>query len=172
MTENQTQQMDEASVLHTIVYKLPHARYFAILARQLLADWWSVPTLLVAFLSIATCQDLRFGIVLLLLLLVALPLCVFLLYYSYALRPECFYSVAEKCAVLHQEGIDCEYGDRVGKVLAWRSVKRVAVTGEAYLLYTGRYVFFYLPFSAFETVEALQFFSKEWLPAILAKNRE
>lgn len=165
-------QMDGTSVLHTTTYRLPHARYFAILARGLLADWWSVPTLLVAVLSIATCYDLRFGIVLLLLLLVVLPMCVFFLYYSYALRPECIYSVAEKCVVLHQDGIDCEQGDRVGKALEWKAVERVTATGEAYLLYTGRYVFFYLPYSAFESEEALQIFSQEWLPAILSKNKE
>ena len=164
--------MNSTTVFHTGLYKLSHARYFAILVREILRVWWSVPTLLIVVLSVAAYCDLRFGIVLLLLLFVVLPLCVFFLYYNYALRPECFYSVVEKSVTLHRGGIDCVYGGRDCKVLDWHSVRRVVTVRDAYLFYTERYAFFYLPFSAFDSVEELQFFSDEWLPSVIAKNRD
>lgn len=163
--------MDEKKVIDTNLYKLPHFSYFAIIIRDLLRIWWSIPTLLAVILLIATCYDLRFGIVFLLLLFVIFPLSVFFLYYNYALRPECFYSVAEKRVIIHRKGIDCEYGDKIRKILEWKSVRRIVVVREAFLFYTGQYTFFYLPFSAFKSIDELQIFSEEWISCLSTENQ-
>lgn len=128
--------------------------------------------LLATALTVATCYDVRFGIVLLLVIFVIAPMLLFLAYYHFALRPECLYSVTPKSLLITDRGIDCIVYETQRHVLDWADVKRVAATPEAYLLYTGRYIFFYLPHEAFTTPAEQQCFHDKILSAICCKPND
>lgn len=164
--------MSDTIIMTTATYHIRHSRYFALLWREIWRDWWSIPLLLATALTVATCYDVWFGIVLLLVIFVIAPMLLFLAYYHFALRPECLYSVTLKSLLITDRGIDCIAYETQRHVLDWADVKRVAATPEAYLLYTGRYIFFYLPYEAFTTPAEQQCFHDKILSAICCKPND
>lgn len=157
--------MNETTAITTDVYYIKHSRYFTLLCSKMIRDWWSVALLIVATLTTAACFDLRYGIVLLLVIFVIMPMLLFFVYYHYALRPECLYSITPKSLIIDKQKIDCMVYETRRHILEWRDVTHVTTTPEAYLLYTGRYTFFYLPYNAFLTPEEQQYFQDKILPA-------
>lgn len=148
------------TIIETLPYRISSSRYFSIIFRDLLKKWWSVALLLFLLLVAVTCCDLRFGIVLLMVLFLVLPMIVLLVYYNYALRPEAFYSVVEKVALIGDAGIDCIYDEQQRSVLAWERVERVVLAKDAYHIYTGPHTYFYLPKDAFADAAMLQQFEQ------------
>ena len=154
--------------IETHSYRISSSQYFGIIATALLRQWWSVILLCFMALIAATCFELRFGIILLMLIFIIVPLVLFMVYYNYALRPEAFYSVVDKSVIIHHLGIDCIYDEKLCKVLLWEQVQRVERTPEAFHIYTQGYTYFYLPREAFATREEMSYFEKEFLPHILS----
>ncbi len=152
--------------------KVTGTQYFKALLTDIMKEWWSLPLLAVILLSVATAYDLRFGIVLLMLIFIIFPFVLFFLYYNYALRPECFYSVVEKCVTIDADGMRCEYNNEERLILLWSSVRRITAQREAFLFYTSRYSFFYLPYTAFESPAEMKHFVDEWFPIIMAEKQK
>ena len=159
--------MNETTEITTDEYHIRYSRYFTLLCSEIIRDWWNVALLLAAALTIAACYDLRYGIVLLLVVFVIIPMLLFFVFYHYALLPECLYSVTPKSLVIDKQGIDCMAYETRRHILKWSDVKRMTTTREACLLYTGRYTFFYLPYEAFATPAERQRFFDEMVPAAL-----
>lgn len=157
-------------LFETLPFRITSQRYFGIIFRQLLVQWWSVLLLLLMAMVCATIFDLRFGIVILMFLFIILPLIVFMLYYNYALRPESFYSVVEKIVLIDAQGIDCVYDEKRRSILTWDKVERVVIQYDAYLIYTGRNTYFYLSRDAFASSEEMKNFEIFYLPKFMGKN--
>lgn len=155
-------------LFETLPYRISSSRYFGIILRRILLQWWAVCALLLVALVGATCYDLRFGIILLMVIFLILPMMLFFLYFHYALRPEAFYSVVEKQVLIHAQGIDCIYDEQRRQVLLWSDVLRVEVHRNAYRLYTGKYTYFYLSRSAFATEDAMNEFETHYLPLFIS----
>lgn len=155
-------------LIETFPFRVSSARYFVVIARMLLKQWWSVALLLLAGLVAATCYDMRFGIVLLMFLFLVVPLILFFVYYNYALRPEAFYSVVEKVAFIDAEGIYCIYDEQQRNVLLWKHVERVVCAKEAFYIYTGRYTYFYLSKEAFADAQSLEYFEQTLLHNVIS----
>lgn len=161
---------DKEILFETLPFRITSQRYFGIIFRQLLVQWWSALLLLLMTMVCATIFDLRFGIVILMFLFIILPLVVFMLYYNYALRPESFYSVVEKRVLIHAQGIDCVYDEKRRSVLTWDKVQRVVIQYDAYLIYTGRNTYFFLSRDAFASSEEMKYFEIFYLPKFMGKN--
>lgn len=146
--------------IETLPYRISSSRYFSIIFRKLFKKWWSVVLLSFVMMIAITCYELRFGIVLLMVIFLVVPLIVLLVYYNYALRPEAFYSVVEKTAIIGEDGIDCIYDEQYRKVLSWDKVTRVVLAKDAYHIYTGSHTYFYVPKDAFAEVDMLQKFEQ------------
>ena len=149
-------------------FRISSSRYFGVIFRRMLGQWWSVLLLFLLALVGATCYDLRFGIILLMVLFLVLPMLLFLLYFNYALRPVAFYSVVDKEVIIHTQGIDCIYAEQQRQVLLWRDVVRVERDYEAFMIYTGAHTYFYLSRSAFASEEEMKAFETEFLPRFLS----
>lgn len=153
--------------IETHPYRITSSKYFGIITTQLLRQWWSVLLLFVIALVAATCFDIRFGIILLMIIFIIAPLIVFMVYYNYALRREAFYSVVEKSVIIHHRGIDCIYDEQRREVLTWQQVQRVERSPEAFYIYTQGYTYFYLPREVFQSSEEMKYFEQQFLPNIL-----
>lgn len=164
--------MSATETITTHEYSIRRSRYFALLCSRIGRDWWSVPLLIIAALTIATCYDLRFGIVLLLVVFVIAPMLLFLAYYHYALLPECIYSIVPKSLIINKHGIDCIAYEKQRHVLDWDKVKQIITTHDAYLLYTWKYTFLYIPFNAFATPEEQQAFHDDIIPAVFRIEKD
>lgn len=147
-------------VIETLPFRVSSAQYFGIIARKLLQQWWSFGLLLLVGMITATCYDLRFGIVLLMFLFLIVPLILFMVYYNYALRPEAFYSVVEKIAIIDFKGINCLYDEQQRCVLQWDRVNNVVFTHDAFMIYTDTYTYFYIPRDAFADNSSLKDFEQ------------
>lgn len=147
-------------LFETLPFRVTSSRYFSLIMRRVATQWISVLALLLVAMIGATCYDLRFGIVLLMFIFIVLPMLLFFFYYNYALRREAFYSVVEKVAIIDSNGIDCVYDEQRRQVLAWSDVDRVEMNREAFLIFTGRYTYFYLRYDAFATIDELEAFRK------------
>ena len=155
-------------LFETLPFRVDSSRYFAVIVRRLLLRWLSLTILALTLLIGATCYDLRFGIVLLMFIFIILPLVLFIFYYHYALRPEAFYSVVEKSAIITHQGIDCIYNEKQHNILIWSNVQRVELDPKAFYIFTGKNTYFYLSRSAFASPQELRNFEKEFLPSIIS----
>ena len=155
-------------LFETLPFRVSSSRYFAVILRRMLMRWIGLTILSLTLLITATCFDLRFGIVLLMFIFIILPLILFIFYYHYALRPEAFYSVVEKTAIITPQGIDCIYNEKQHNILIWSNVNRVERDRTAFYIFTGNNTYFYLSREAFATEEELQDFENEFLPQIIS----
>lgn len=161
--------MEHSSTLfETLAFRVSSSSYFSILFRQLLSKWWSALLLILILLIGAICFDVRFGIILLIFLFLILPLILFFVYYNYALRPEAFYSVVEKTVLIKEDGIYCIYDERERPVFKWQQVERIVLHKKAFLIYTGKYTYFYLLRSAFASIEDMNDFQTNYLPRFIS----
>lgn len=154
--------------IETLPFRISSVRYFGVIVRMLLRQWWSVALLLLTLMIVATCFDVRFGIVILMFLFIILPLILFFVYYNYALRPEAFYSVTEKAVHINKEGIDCIYDSKQRNVLHWNDVKRIVVTPKGYQLFTGNYTYFYIPRDAFADKDTIDIFEQTFIYRVIS----
>ena len=96
--------------------------------------WVAAPLAVCAVLAIGV--DVRFAIVALMVLFVALPMVLALLYFWYGLAPEARWSVMEKTATLDSEGIHLDFADERMKkhTVAWGEVCDIVEKKDAVLL--------------------------------------
>ena len=134
--------MSATETITTHEYSIRRSRYFALLCSRIGRDWWSVPLLIIAALTI------------------------------YALLPECIYSIVPKSLIINKHGIDCIAYEKQRHVLDWDKVKQIITTHDAYLLYTGKYTFLYIPFNAFATPEEQQTFHDDIIPAVFQIGKD
>lgn len=160
--------MDNQILFTTKSYRISSMRYFGVLFRNVMRDWWSILVLFAVALIAGVCYDVRFVIVLLMIIFLALPLLLFFLYYNYALRREAFYSVVDKSIMIHREGIDCEYNEQQREILRWKQVKRAEIHPDSIHLYTDKYTYFYISRDAFEEPEQLKLFEQTYLPQFIS----
>lgn len=156
------------ALFETLPFRTTSSRYFTVILRRMLMRWLSLTILALTLLIGATCYDLRFGIILLMFIFIILPLVLFIFYYNYALRPEAFFSVVEKSAIIHDQGIDCIYNEKLRNILCWKDVQRVERDNKAFYIFTGNNTYFYLAREAFASVDDMHNFEKNFLPQIIS----
>ena len=116
---------------------VPSGTYMRHLCLMFLADnwlWMVAPVALCAVLAVWI--DVRFVIVALMVLFVALPMILSLLYFYYGFSPEARWSIMEKTAVLDSEGITLNFADERMKthVIPWGDVRAIIDKDDALLL--------------------------------------
>ncbi len=132
------------------VHKVSQIKYLKALFAGALRGWiYTIISILIIFLALSF-YDIRFGIVLLMILFLILPPCIFFLYYYITLRPECFYSFVEKTTIINHQGIWCDYNDERRLVTMWDNIQKTERYEEYFLFYTGQYTYFYLPVDVIE----------------------
>lgn len=149
--------------IETLPCRISSMRYLSVIARDFFARWWSVALLLVIGLIVATCYDLRFGIVLLMLIFMVLPLILFFVYFNYVLRPEAHFSIVEKSLIIDNDGIDCICHEKRREILKWCNVKRIVIKSDAFYIYIENQSYFYLPRVAFPDESTLHYFEHNFL---------
>ena len=126
--------------------------YMRHLCTMFLADnwlWLVAPVALCAVLAIWI--DVRFVIVAMMVLFIALPMVLALLYFYYGLSPEARWSIMEKTATLDDQGITLNFTDERMKthVIGWDDVRNIIEKDDALLLMLSgkRYTCLMLPAS-------------------------
>ena len=127
--------------------------YMRHLSLMFLADNWLWMVLPVAVCAVlAVWFDLRFFIVALMVLLVALPMVLALLYFYYGFSPEARWSIMEKNAIIDHQGITLTFTDERMKthVIAADDVREIVEKEDVWMLMLkgARYTCLMLPASA------------------------
>lgn len=128
---------DELETITTEVFSVTPGTYMRHICALFAADnwlWVVAPVAVCVVLAIGI--DMRFAIVALMVLLVAMPMVLALLYFWYGLAPEARWSVMEKTATLDNEGIHLDFADERMKkhTIAWGEVCGVVEKDDAILL--------------------------------------
>ena len=127
--------------------------YMRHLSLMFLADNWLWMVLPVAVCAVlAVWFDVRFVIVALMVLFVALPMVLALLYFYYGFSPEARWSIMEKNAAIDERGIKLTFTDERMKthVIAADDVREIVEKEEVWMLMLkgARYTCLMLPASA------------------------
>ena len=127
--------------------------YMRHLSLMFLADNWLWMVLPVAVCAIlAVWFDVRFIIVALMVLFVALPMVLALLYFYYGFSPEARWSIMEKNAIIDHQGITLTFTDERMKthVIAADDVREIVEKEDVWMLMLkgARYTCLMLPASA------------------------
>lgn len=137
-------------------YRVPAGDYLRQLARMYLRArwaWFLAPLLLCSALAVWL-ADVRWFIVAMMLLFVAIPMVLSLAYINYALSMEARWALLEKSLTLNDDGILLHFTDQRmhDRLISWDEVSEVKVAGEAFLvmLKVRRFTFLMIPFSAIE----------------------
>ena len=142
--------------------------YMRHLCTMFLADnwlWLVAPVALCAMLAIWI--DVRFVIVAMMVLFIALPMVLALLYFYYGLSPEARWSIMEKTATLDDQGITLSFTDERMKthVIGWDDVRNIIEKDDVVMLMLQgkRYTCFMLPSSAVDpdVAQALRQFTAQ-----------
>jgi len=111
--------------------------YMRHLCLMFLVDNWLWMVLPVALCGVlAVWLDVRFVIVALMVLLVAMPMLLSLLYFYYGFSPEARWSIMEKSVEISQQGLTLNFTDERMKthVIRWDDVREIIVKDDALLL--------------------------------------
>ena len=126
--------------------------YMRHLCAMFLADnwlWLVAPVALCALLAIWI--DVRFVIVAMMVLFIALPMVLALLYFYYGLSPEARWSIMEKTATINGKGISLNFSDERMKthVIGWNDVRNIIEKDDVLMLMLNgkRYTCLMLPTS-------------------------
>ena len=111
--------------------------YMRHLCAMFLADnwlWLVTPVALCALLAIWI--DVRFVIVAMMVLFIALPMVLALLYFYYGLSPEARWSIMEKTATINGKGISLNFSDERMKthVIGWNDVRNIIEKDDVLML--------------------------------------
>ena len=131
---------------------IPSGTYMRHLCLMFLADnwlWMVAPVAVCAVLAVWI--DVRFVIVALMVLFVALPMLLSLLYFYYGFSPEARWSIMEKSVMLDDKAITLDFTDKRMKthVIGWDDVRYIIEKDDAWLLMLNgkRYTCLMLPAS-------------------------
>lgn len=132
------------------------SQYLRQLGRMYLRDrwpWLAAPVLLCGAMA-AAWADVRWLVVGLMLLFVAIPMVLALAYINYALSLEARWSLLNKELTITDQGLMLQFEDQRlhDRLITWSEVNRVEVGGNAFLvmLSVRRYTFLMIPFTAIE----------------------
>ena len=143
--------------------------YFGRLLRTWLYRNWAWPVLIVALLVVLSGHNPLFIYVGLMLIFLVFPLILYYLWFTYALHPDCRASILSKRVELNDRGIVCTFDDERTETIAWDRVTDILCTRREIIFYLSRYVFFILPYNAFESPDDLDYFIKKINTSILRK---
>ena len=124
-------------------------------------NWWwmALPVAACAVTALVLADD-RFLLVALMIAFIVVPMLMPLLYFNYALRPQCRWSILEKTITTSADGLHLDFSDeRMNPhVLPWSHFASRRVSHHCLLLmFKGsRYSFFAIPLSAFESTDDLR----------------
>lgn len=137
-------------------FSVPTSHYLRQLGRLYLRDRWPwlvAPFVLCGILS-AALSDVRWVIVGLMILFIAIPMILALAYINYALSMEARWSVLSKTLTLDNDGLLLQFeDDRMhDRLIPWHEISGIKVGGEAFLvmLKVRHYTFLMIPFTVIE----------------------
>lgn len=116
---------------------IPAGRYMRHLFSMFLTDNWLWMILPVAICAIlAIWLDVRFIIVALMVLFIAMPMILSLLYFYYGFSPEARWSIMEKTIAIEREGATLTFTDERMKqhAIRWDDVREIIIKDDALLL--------------------------------------
>lgn len=116
---------------------IPAGRYMRHLFSMFLTDNWLWMILPVAICAIlAIWLDVRFIIVALMVLFIAMPMILSLLYFYYGFSPEARWSIIEKTIAIEREGATLTFTDERMKqhAIRWDDVREIIIKDDALLL--------------------------------------
>lgn len=116
---------------------IPAGRYMRHLFSMFLVDNWLWMILPVAICAIlAIWLDVRFIIVALMVLFIAMPMILSLLYFYYGFSPEARWSIMEKTIAIEREGATLTFTDERMKqhAIRWDDVREIIIKDDALLL--------------------------------------
>lgn len=144
------------------------ATYMRHLSAMFLADYWLwmvAPVAVCALLAVWI--DVRFVIVALMALFIALPMLLALLYFYYGLSSEARWSIMEKTVTLDEQGMILNFTDERMKthIIQWDDVRHIIEKDDAWLLMLQgkRYTCLMLPASVVnpDVAQALRQFAAQ-----------
>ena len=139
-----------------VPYRVAASDYLRQLARMYFrARWpWLVAPLLVCGALAVWLADVRWFIVAMMVLFVAIPMVLSLAYINYALSMEARWSLLEKSLTLTDDGILLQFTDERmhDRLIRWNEVSGIKVAGESFLvmLNVRRFTFLMIPFTVIE----------------------
>ncbi len=144
-------------------FKISPAAYLKIVAKAFLADWWPLMVLPVLVCASLAVVSVNFLIVALMLVFVAAPMAMAMLYINYVLSLEASWSVADKSVAQRPNGdMLLTFADerRRPRLVARSEVAGVTADAQSLLLRLGvrRYTYLVIPLAQFDSeAEAARF---------------
>lgn len=137
-------------------FKVSSGQYLAVLSRRFLADnwiWLAIPVVVCCSLAYV---NVNFLIVSLLLVCVAIPMLLALIYFYYILTLEASWSVVDKAVEINDNGdLLLHFADeqRRDHIISRNGIKSATIGHGVVVmeLSVRRYTFFVIPFSQFDT---------------------
>ena len=130
-----------------------YLRRLAVMYLRARWPWLLTPLLLCGAMAIGL-ADVRWFIVAMMVLFVAIPMVLSLAYINYALSMEARWSLLEKSLTVNDDGILLQFTDERmhARLVCWNEVRNVEIAGEAFLvmLKVRRFTFLMIPFTAIE----------------------
>ncbi len=145
------------------VFKISPAAYLKIVAKAFMADWWPLLALPVLVCASLAAVNVNFLIVALMLVFVAAPMALALLYINYVLSLEASWSVTDKSVAQRPNGdVLLTFADerRRPRLIARGEVAGVSADAHSLLLRLGvrRYTYLVIPLTQFDSeAEAARF---------------
>ncbi len=145
------------------VFKISPAAYLKIVAKAFMADWWPLLALPVLVCASLAAVSVNFLIVALMLVFVAAPMALALLYINYVLSLEASWSVTDKSVAQRPNGdVLLTFADerRRPRLIARGEVVGVSADAHLLLLRLGvrRYTYLVIPLTQFDSeAEAARF---------------
>ncbi len=154
----------------TGVFRLPAGKYFKILFILFLRRKIIWIFFVVVILSIALWWSFDFFYFLLILIFLVFPFLLMIKYFEYIAYPQNRWNILDKHLTIDEKEIVFHFTDKSLDRVLWRDIRFFKMRKAAFLLYTDKNHFIYIPKDVFGTNEEYLHFCRQMLTKINSKE--
>ena len=150
----------------TRVFRLPAEKYFKILFLRFLRQKavWIFAIIILSVIALWWNTD--FFYVLLILIFLVFPFLLMMKYFEYATHPQNRWNILDKYIEMNDREIIFHFTDESRDCVLWSDIRFFKSRSEAYLLFTDKKHFIYIPKDAFESDDEYLRFCRQMLVKI------